>query len=88
MHNRKYGFLMFLPKFLYHQFKYFFNFYYLLMVVSQFVPKLKIGFLFTYLGPLSMVLILSLIGELRDEFRRAAKDWETNRRKVKVLTVS
>lgn len=41
--NTRYNFLTFLPKFLFNQFKYFFNFYYLLLCISQLIPPLKIG---------------------------------------------
>ena len=80
--NMKYGFLFFIPKFFYQQFKYFFNFYYLCLCVSQFFPSLKIGFLFTYITPLAFVVILTFLGELNDEIRRFCRDLEFNRRKV------
>ena len=37
---------------LFHQFKYFLNLYFLLVALSQFVPALRIGYLYTYWGPL------------------------------------
>jgi phospholipid-translocating ATPase len=41
--NQKYTVLTFVPRVLYEQFKYFFNLYFLLVALSQFVPALKIG---------------------------------------------
>lgn len=32
-------------------------------------------------------MILALIGEIRDELRRAYKDWETNKRQIRVLKI-
>ena len=41
--NQKYNIITFLPIVLYEQFKFFFNLYFLLVALSQFVPALKIG---------------------------------------------
>jgi magnesium-transporting ATPase (P-type) len=41
--NQKYNVLTFLPLVLYEQFKFFFNLYFLLVALSQFVPALRIG---------------------------------------------
>jgi phospholipid-translocating ATPase len=80
--NMKYGFLMFVPLFFYNQFKYFFNMFFLLLCISQFIEPLKIGFLFTYIGPLIFVLSLSLFNELTDELKRFCRDLEVNRKRV------
>ena len=37
---------------LYQQFKFFLNLYFLVVALSQFVPSLAIGFLYTYWAPL------------------------------------
>lgn len=37
---------------LYQQFKFFLNLYFLIMATSQFVPDIRIGYLYTYWGPL------------------------------------
>lgn len=37
---------------LYQQFKFFLNLYFLVVACSQFVPSLKIGYLYTYWAPL------------------------------------
>jgi len=41
--NQKYTPLTFLPKVLYEQFKFFFNLYFLVVALSQFVPALQVG---------------------------------------------
>jgi phospholipid-translocating ATPase len=48
---------------LYEQFKYFFNLFYLLTAASQFIPALKVGLLFSFLSPLVLVLMLTMIKE-------------------------
>lgn len=59
--NSKYTAVSFLPLVLYHQFRYFFNMFFLIIALSQFVDMLKVGFLFTYLAPLVLVLGFTLI---------------------------
>ena len=41
--NQKYNIVTFLPLVFYEQFKFFFNLYFLLVALSQFVPQLRIG---------------------------------------------
>lgn len=41
--NQKYSIATFLPLVFYEQFKFFFNFYFLVVALSQFIPALKIG---------------------------------------------
>lgn len=41
--NQKYNLATFLPLVLYEQFKFFYNLYFLLVALSQFVPALRIG---------------------------------------------
>ena len=41
--NQKYSILTFLPHVLWNQFKIFFNFFFLLITLSQFVPQLQVG---------------------------------------------
>ena len=50
--NQKYNVITFLPLVLYQQFKFFLNLYFLIMATSQFVPDIRIGYLYTYWGPL------------------------------------
>ncbi|THG97433.1 hypothetical protein EW026_g4568 [Hermanssonia centrifuga] len=51
--NQKYNAFTFLPIVFYEQFKFFFNLYFLLVALSQFVPALKIGLIATYIAPLA-----------------------------------
>ncbi|XP_070131997.1 probable phospholipid-transporting ATPase IIB isoform X10 [Equus przewalskii] len=51
--NQKYNVFTFIPGVLYEQFKFFLNLYFLIVSCSQFVPALKIGYLYTYWAPLN-----------------------------------
>ncbi|WFD31526.1 P-type phospholipid transporter [Malassezia sp. CBS 17886] len=83
--NQKYNTLTFLPCVLYEQFKFFFNLYFLLVALSQFVPALKIGFLATYIAPLSFVLCVTIGKEAFDDYARHKRDVESNSTPYAVL---
>ncbi|VVC25360.1 P-type ATPase, transmembrane domain,P-type ATPase, phosphorylation site,P-type ATPase, C-terminal,P- [Cinara cedri] len=83
--NQKYTIITFLPKVLYQQFKFFLNLYFLLMAMSQFVPELRLGYLYTYWGPLIFVLAVTLFREGVDDIRRWQRDEEVNSQKYKRL---
>ncbi len=70
---------------LFNQFKFFFNLFFLLIALSQFVPVLKVGFMFTYVAPLAMVLVLTLAKEWYDDRKRRQRDQETNAQKYTLL---
>jgi phospholipid-translocating ATPase len=70
--------LNFLPVVLFNQFRLFFNFFQLTLVISQFIPPLKVGFLFSYLAPLVVVLFLTLLKEAYDDIKRWARDSDAN----------
>lgn len=72
--NSKYTFISFFPLVLYNQFRYFFNFFFLLIALSQFISMLKVGFLFTYLAPLILVLGFTLFKEAYDDHHRKCRD--------------
>jgi phospholipid-translocating ATPase len=72
--NTKYSVVSFLPVVLFNQFKDFFNFFFLGVVVSQFIPQLQVGFLFSYLTPLIFVLAVTFIKEAYDDLKRRARD--------------
>ena len=55
---------------LYYEFKFFFNMYFLLIAISQLIPVLKVGFTFTYVGPLVFVLAISMLKEAYDDIKR------------------
>ena len=76
--NTKYNILTLIPIVLYNQFKFFFNLFYLIISLSQFISVLKVGYLFTYIAPLAFVLILTIIKEAYDDIKRYQKDREVN----------
>ncbi|KAJ6475250.1 protein transporter [Mycena vitilis] len=83
--NQKYNVFTFLPIVFYEQFKFFFNLYFLLVAISQFVPALKIGFILTYIAPLAFVLTVTLGKEAYDDYQRNLRDREANSQKYLVL---
>lgn len=83
--NQKYNLVTFLPLVLYEQFKFFFNLYFLLVALSQFIPALKIGFLVTYIAPLSFVLLVTISKEALDDYERHQRDAESNSSPYEVL---
>lgn len=76
--NTKYNILTLIPIVLYNQFKFFFNLFYLIISLSQFITVLKVGYLFTYIAPLAFVLVLTIIKEAYDDIKRYQKDREVN----------
>ncbi|XP_043462367.1 probable phospholipid-transporting ATPase IIA isoform X2 [Leptopilina heterotoma] len=79
--NQKYNIITFLPMVLYQQFKFFLNLFFLIMALSQFIPEIRIGYLYTYWGPLSFVLMVTVCREAVDDFRRYKRDKEVNNQK-------
>ena len=86
MNNQKYTVLSFLPKVLYNEFKFFFNMFFLLIALSQFVPFLKVGLLVTYIAPLIFVLVVTMLKEAYDDFLRMLRDRELNMTKYEFVT--
>ncbi|BGP19964.1 Putative aminophospholipid-translocase [Rhodosporidiobolus nylandii] len=76
--NQKYNLLTFVPLVLYEQFKFFYNLYFLLVALSQFVPALRIGFLATYIVPLAFVLLVTIGKEAFDDYKRYLRDRSAN----------
>ncbi|BFZ62319.1 Putative aminophospholipid-translocase [Saitoella coloradoensis] len=76
--NTLYTPLTFLPLTLYHQFRSFFNLYFLLIALSQTIPVLRIGYLSTYIAPLVFVLGVTLAREAVDDLTRRRRDREAN----------
>ncbi|CAG5956523.1 unnamed protein product [Menidia menidia] len=85
--NQKYNILTFVPGVLYQQFKFFLNLYFLVVACSQFVPSLKIGYLYTYWAPLGFVLAVTMVREAVDEARRYQRDKEMNSQLYSKLTL-
>ncbi|KAJ1327335.1 hypothetical protein BSLG_010677 [Batrachochytrium salamandrivorans] len=86
--NQKYNPLTFVPIVLYEQFKFFFNMYFLLVALSQLIKALQIGYLFTYFGPLSFVLVVTMGKEALDDYKRYQRDKEANSQKYVRLCAS
>ncbi|XP_040569427.1 probable phospholipid-transporting ATPase IIA isoform X1 [Lepeophtheirus salmonis] len=85
--NQKYNIFTFIPVVLFNQFKFFLNMFFLVMACSQFIPELRIGYLYTYWGPLGFVLSVTLIREGIDDFRRYQRDREVNGSRYSKLTL-
>jgi magnesium-transporting ATPase (P-type) len=83
--NQKYNVATFFPIVLYEQFKFFFNLYFLLVALSQFVPALRIGFLATYIAPLAFVLLITIGKEAYDDYQRYLRDVAANSTRYKIL---
>ena len=84
--NQKYSMFSFLPLVLFNQFKFFLNLYFLVMACSQFIPQLRIGYLYTYWGPLGFVISVTMIREAIDDIRRWQRDREVNSTRYSKLT--
>lgn len=83
--NAKYNALSFIPLTLFEQFKFFFNLYFLLVALSQFIPALRIGFLSTYVAPLAFVLFVTMLQEAADDLARRKRDNEANSEAYEVV---
>lgn len=70
LNNNKYNLVTFVPVVLFNQFKFFYNLFFLLIALSQFIPALKVGYLFTYIAPLAFVLLITLVKEAADDIAR------------------
>ncbi|KAM3960111.1 LOW QUALITY PROTEIN: putative phospholipid-transporting ATPase IIB [Aphomia sociella] len=85
--NQKYNIITFLPLVLFDQFRFFLNMYFLVMACSQFIPSIRIGYMYTYWGPLCFVLAVTLFREAVDDFRRYRRDKEVNRQRYDRLVL-
>ena len=83
--NHKYNLITFIPVVLFNQFKQFGNFFYLIMSITQFFDELVVGFLFTYISPLVIVVSISMLKELYDDIIRRIEDKKTNSTLITVL---
>ncbi|KIM23917.1 hypothetical protein M408DRAFT_332096 [Serendipita vermifera MAFF 305830] len=83
--NQKYNVFTFFPIVFYEQFKFFFNLYFLLVALSQFIPALKIGFILTYIAPLAFVLAVTMGKEAYDDYKRNLRDKEANAARYLIL---
>ena len=72
--NQKYNLFTVIPLVLINQFSLFANQFYLVMIMSQFIDSLKVGYLVGYLAPLLFVLLTTLFKESYDDFQRYKQD--------------
>ncbi|KAF8926298.1 putative aminophospholipid-translocase [Dissophora ornata] len=86
--NTKYNLVSFLPAVLWEQFRFFLNFYFLAVALSQLVPAWKIGYIETYVVPLCVVLAVTIIKEAVDDMGRYRRDQEANSKRYRILTLS
>ena len=84
--NTKYHPLSFIPLFLFYQFKQPLNLFFLVIALSQFYPPLQVGFLFTYIAPLALVLMITMGKELYDDIARWLRDNEVNNKMYTQIT--
>jgi len=85
INNQRYTWISFIPVVLYDQFKYFFNMFFLLVCLSQFYEPLRVGFLISYLAPLLFVLIITMLKEAYEDWKRGQRDKLLNQKQYKRL---
>ncbi|XP_072942053.1 probable phospholipid-transporting ATPase IA isoform X3 [Epargyreus clarus] len=82
----KYSVPSFVPLFLFEQFRRYSNCFFLLIALLQQIPDVSPTGRWTTLTPLILILSVSAIKEIVEDFKRHRADDETNRRKVEVLS--
>ncbi|KAK2148328.1 hypothetical protein LSH36_502g02038 [Paralvinella palmiformis] len=86
--NQKYNVFTFIPLVLFEQFQFFLNFYFLCLACSQFIPEVRVAYLYTYWIPLAFVITVTMVRECVDDVRRFRRDREVNSQKYTKLTSS
>ncbi|KAJ9299710.1 hypothetical protein DTO271G3_2594 [Paecilomyces variotii] len=81
----KYNIITFIPKFLFEQFSKYANLFFLFTAVLQQIPNISPTNRYTTIGPLVIVLLVSAIKELVEDFKRKSSDKSLNYSKTKVL---
>ncbi|KAL4785495.1 hypothetical protein BJX76DRAFT_324416 [Aspergillus varians] len=81
----KYNIVTFIPKFLYEQFSKYANLFFLFTAVLQQVPNVSPTNRYTTIGPLVVVLMVSAIKELVEDYKRRTSDKGLNYAKTQVL---
>ncbi|XP_061378672.1 probable phospholipid-transporting ATPase IA isoform X1 [Danaus plexippus] len=81
----KYSVPSFVPLFLFEQFRRYSNCFFLLIALLQQIPDVSPTGRWTTLTPLILILSVSAIKEIVEDFKRHRADDETNRRMVEVL---
>lgn len=81
----KYSPLLFIPKFLFEQFRRYANLFFLLIALLQQIPNVSPTGQYTTAIPLLLILCVSAVKEIFEDIKRRRADDETNKRKVLVL---
>lgn len=81
----KYNIATFLPKFLFEQFSKYANLFFLFTSIIQQVPSVTPTSRYTTIGTLCIVLLVSAVKEITEDYKRALSDSELNRSKVLAL---
>lgn len=72
--NTKYNLFTFVPKVLFNQFKFFFNLFFLITALTQLIEIFRVGLFVTFIGPLVLVLSLTMGKEAYDDYRTYLRD--------------
>ncbi|KAF2400830.1 phospholipid-transporting ATPase [Trichodelitschia bisporula] len=81
----KYNIATFLPKFLYEQFSKYANIFFLFTAILQQIPNISPTNRYTTIVPLFIVLVVSAVKELVEDFRRKTSDQSLNHSKARIL---
>ncbi|KAH3671997.1 hypothetical protein WICMUC_004504 [Wickerhamomyces mucosus] len=82
----KYNFATFLPKFLFQEFSKYANLFFLFTSAIQQVPNVSPTNRYTTIGTLLVVLLVSALKEVIEDYKRSSSDKELNHSKVDVLS--
>ncbi|VEL36777.1 unnamed protein product [Protopolystoma xenopodis] len=81
----KYSFATFIPKFLFEQFRRYANIFFLIIALLQQIPNVSPTGRYTTAVPLAIILTVSAIKEIVEDFKRHKADVSTNNSEVQVL---
>lgn len=81
----KYNVATFIPKFLYEQFSKYANLFFLFTAILQQIPNISPTNRYTTIVPLAIVLLVSAIKELVEDFKRKSSDQSLNHSRARVL---
>ncbi|XP_064637664.1 probable phospholipid-transporting ATPase IA isoform X4 [Lineus longissimus] len=81
----KYSFISFLPKFLFEQFRRYANIFFLFIALLQQIPNVSPTGRYTTAVPLLLILLVSAIKEIIEDFKRHKADTGVNKTEVQVI---
>ncbi|KAI9927666.1 hypothetical protein ASPWEDRAFT_176148 [Aspergillus wentii DTO 134E9] len=81
----KYNIITFIPKFLFEQFSKYANLFFLFTAVLQQIPNVSPTNRYTTIAPLLIVLLVSALKELVEDYKRRSSDKSLNYSKTQVL---